>query len=199
MKYLNINTAVLMLFSTCYCFQACTSSSSFVENHAKFMEGNHKTAENEVNEKDIDFSLLSQLDSTELHTLLNSYLSIKEALVYAKSIEAQREADRLMGFLGQRKENKPLQTMKSSLRHIAETDDIVHQREYFDGLSSWMYRLLKISEKPYGTLYQQYCPKALSNKGAYWLSTSSVIENPYFNEKHLSCGEISETLTDLGK
>jgi hypothetical protein len=35
---------------------------------------------------------------------------------------------------------------------------------------------------------------AFNKKGAYWLSESKVIRNPYFGEKMLDCGETRETL-----
>lgn len=45
------------------------------------------------------------------------------------------------------------------------------------------------------TLYKQYCPMALNDKGAYWLSAQSDIKNPYFGDAMLTCGEVQETLT----
>jgi hypothetical protein len=41
-----------------------------------------------------------------------------------------------------------------------------------------------------GTIYKQYCPMAFSNTGAYWLSESKEIRNPYFGDKMLKCGRI---------
>jgi Cu(I)/Ag(I) efflux system membrane fusion protein len=38
-----------------------------------------------------------------------------------------------------------------------------------------------------------FCPMALKNKGAYWIQTDSTVNNPYFGEKMLRCGEIKET------
>jgi Cu(I)/Ag(I) efflux system membrane fusion protein len=44
------------------------------------------------------------------------------------------------------------------------------------------------------TVYYQFCPMANNNKGAYWLSESKVIRNPYFGEKMINCGETKEIL-----
>ena len=42
--------------------------------------------------------------------------------------------------------------------------------------------------------YRQFCPMALGNKGAYWLSDKKPIRNPYFGDAMLTCGETKETL-----
>jgi len=41
--------------------------------------------------------------------------------------------------------------------------------------------------------YLTFCPMAFKNKGAYWIQTDSVVNNPYYGEKMLRCGEIKET------
>jgi len=43
-------------------------------------------------------------------------------------------------------------------------------------------------------VYYQFCPMAIDNKGAYWLSEESDIKNPYFGDAMLTCGETKETL-----
>ena len=41
-----------------------------------------------------------------------------------------------------------------------------------------------------GTIYKQYCPMAFNNEGAYWLSESKDIMNPYFGDRMLKCGRV---------
>ena len=45
------------------------------------------------------------------------------------------------------------------------------------------------------TVYYQFCPMAFNEKGAFWLSTTKEISNPYFGDQMLTCGEIKETLS----
>ncbi len=47
------------------------------------------------------------------------------------------------------------------------------------------------SEMPY---YLTYCPMAFDFKGAFWLQTSDIVDNSYFGEAMLRCGEIKQTL-----
>jgi Cu(I)/Ag(I) efflux system membrane fusion protein len=39
---------------------------------------------------------------------------------------------------------------------------------------------------------------ALGDKGAYWLSEIKEINNPYFGEEMLRCGEITKTIRTKG-
>lgn len=43
--------------------------------------------------------------------------------------------------------------------------------------------------------YEQYCPMADDNNGAYWLSESNKVLNPYFGSSMLNCGEIKNEIT----
>ena len=68
------------------------------------------------------------------------------------------------------------------------------QRSYFAKLSS---AILNVS-KAFGvinlTYYEIYCPMANDGSGAYWLSKERVIRNPYFGEKMLGCGEVTNII-----
>ncbi|WP_010229981.1 DUF3347 domain-containing protein [Gillisia marina] len=43
-------------------------------------------------------------------------------------------------------------------------------------------------------LYVLHCPMANSNKGAFWLSASSEVKNPYYGSAMLTCGEVKDTI-----
>ncbi len=48
-------------------------------------------------------------------------------------------------------------------------------------------------------LYVQFCPMADDNNGAYWLSTSKDILNPYYGSMMLTCGSVKETIGEEKK
>lgn len=78
--------------------------------------------------------------------------------------------------------------------HISDNvGDIAHQREHLVTLSKDFYDIAKTfgTEKP---LYKVFCSMYDDNKGAYWLSDSKEIKNPYYGASMLSCGEIQEEL-----
>ena len=44
-------------------------------------------------------------------------------------------------------------------------------------------------------LFVQYCPMAFDDKGADWISDIQDIQNPYFGDKMMRCGFVTDTLT----
>src|SRR6185436_16506527 len=79
--------------------------------------------------------------------------------------------------------------------HIRGTDDIEHQREHFISLSKNMYAVAKAFNTNAANIYYQFCPMANGGKGAYWLSETEAIHNPYFGKKMSSCGSTKETIS----
>ncbi|WP_240452853.1 MULTISPECIES: DUF3347 domain-containing protein [Sphingobacterium] len=78
--------------------------------------------------------------------------------------------------------------------HIADNKgDIAHQRAHLVTLSKRFYDIAKEfgTEKP---MYKVFCSMYDNNKGAFWLSDSKEIKNPYYGEEMLSCGEVQEEL-----
>lgn len=85
-------------------------------------------------------------------------------------------------------------TMKSAISEAEQISKspLEKQREQFNLLSQNLIKLIKIT----GTikkLYVDYCPKYQNGKGGVWLSELKEIQNPYFGNKLLDCGQIKET------
>ncbi len=84
-------------------------------------------------------------------------------------------------------------TMYSGLKEITSTTNIEDQKRNFALFNVGLYQ----SIKAFGIrneVYRQYCPMANGDKGAFWLSNIENIENPYFGDDMLKCGETRETL-----
>jgi len=43
-------------------------------------------------------------------------------------------------------------------------------------------------------VYEQFCPMAENNTGAFWLSLQEQIKNPYLGQKMLKCGNVESTI-----
>jgi Cu(I)/Ag(I) efflux system membrane fusion protein len=84
--------------------------------------------------------------------------------------------------------------MDAALKEMQATDDIEAQRTAFKNLSDNLYKSIKAFGLGGVTAYYEYCPMAFNDTGAYWLSDNSVVRNPYFGDKMLSCGSVEETL-----
>lgn len=84
--------------------------------------------------------------------------------------------------------------IKENAEHIKDnTGKIDHQREHFEMLSKDIYDLVKA----FGagkTIYKDFCPMAFDQKGAFWLSETKEIKNPYFGSEMSECGEVKEEL-----
>src|SRR5690554_289955 len=78
--------------------------------------------------------------------------------------------------------------------HIGDNiGNIAHQREHLVLLSKDFYDIAK----EFGTekfMYKVFCSMYDGDKGAYWLSDSKEVKNPYYGEMMLTCGEVQEEL-----
>jgi Cu(I)/Ag(I) efflux system membrane fusion protein len=142
---------------------------------------------------------------SQLKTAFNNYLEVKNALVKDDSKKVADDAKKLLDKLNLidmtlLKDNnahnhwmKLEKELKSSTKSIAETSDIKEQRNHFKHLSSHLgtaIQLFGVNEK----VYNQFCPMADKNKGAYWLSKEEKVLNPYFGDAMLTCGEVKQVI-----
>jgi hypothetical protein len=133
--------------------------------------------------------------------ITNAYFGVKNALAAGNGTEAENKAKGLLTALSlpetglkpdqQKIFNSYADKLKFDSRHISETTVIDHQREHFASLSKNLYEVLKGLKMNNSTVYEQYCPM----KKAYWLSETSKIKNPYYNDKEMAtCGKVTATL-----
>ena len=87
-----------------------------------------------------------------------------------------------------------LKAMETSLTSIESSSDLETQREAFSMLSEMLYKSIKAYGLGGATAYYEFCPMARDNQGAFWLSDAEEIRNPYFGDKMLTCGNVTETL-----
>lgn len=75
---------------------------------------------------------------------------------------------------------------------ITEDTRIEKQREAFEAVTADIETMLEGALES-GAIYKQFCPMAFNNKGAYWLSNTKEIRNPYFGDMMLKCGRVDTT------
>lgn len=140
----------------------------------------------------------------QLTSFVQSYLSIKDALVKTNAQETQKAISPAkaslakvdMKLLEGQAHNiwmDLLKTIQGSLDKIAQTADVEEQRKHFESLSDNLIEAVEYFGVVENTFYRQYCPMAFRDKGAYWLSGEKEIRNPYFGDMMLTCGEVKET------
>jgi Cu(I)/Ag(I) efflux system membrane fusion protein len=84
--------------------------------------------------------------------------------------------------------------MNEKVNTISKSESIDTQRTAFSGLSDQLYKAIKTFRLMGKTVYYQFCPMFNNGKGAYWVSNTKEIRNPYYGNKMIDCGETKETL-----
>lgn len=84
--------------------------------------------------------------------------------------------------------------LSESLNRMKASSDIEQQRVAYADFSDALYSAIKMFGTTGETIYYQFCPMARKGGGAYWLSDTKEIKNPYYGEAMSTCGETKETL-----
>lgn len=84
------------------------------------------------------------------------------------------------------------QSITNALAKIVKSEGIENQRENFEELSKFMITGVELFGVKKEKVYKAYCPMASKDQGAYWLSEKPEIQNPYYGESMLACGEVKE-------
>jgi len=84
--------------------------------------------------------------------------------------------------------------LDNQINLIVSGGKIEDQRIAFTLFNDNFYKAIKAFSLMGKTVYYQFCPMMSNGKGAYWLSETKDIRNPYYGESMLTCGETRETL-----
>ncbi len=141
--------------------------------------------------------------------ILNSYFELKDALVSEDTVKANASAATLwlnaedlnVSEIAGDTTNMIAETARlfamnigGSARSLAEKNNIDQKRREFYNISDALWSLTRTVRYDGGKIYYQFCPMAFDNAGAYWLSRTREIRNPYFGDKMLKCGEVTDSL-----
>jgi Cu(I)/Ag(I) efflux system membrane fusion protein len=140
----------------------------------------------------------------QLGKVMNQYLLMKDAFVAnksnyvtanAKTLKNQLEKVDMALLSGQVNKDwmEFLSKLDAAIEQIITAKDIEIQREGFANFNLVLYYVIKEYGLTGETIYYQYCPMAFDSRGAFWFSEKKEIENPYFGDAMLKCGETRET------
>ncbi len=143
----------------------------------------------------------------QLGQVFDSYIDIKEALVADDASTVVMNSNVLMNRLSELDQkllpgkpdiehmNQVKKGMQLSADAMVRTTNIEEQRKYFKVLSTHLTNAVQM----YGVgqkIYNQYCPMADDDMGAYWLSDNKNVLNPYFGSAMLSCGSVKQVIEE---
>ena len=120
--------------------------------------------------------------------VFHNYQQMRMALVNSDAEEVIKAAGNLAESFTEDREEMHLMA-----KALEEIDDIEKQRELFSQFTEKVEPMFKESLSE-GTIYKQFCPMAFEGKGGYWISNVEEIKNPYYGDKMLKCGKVTETI-----
>ena len=140
-----------------------------------------------------------------LADLQAAYLELKDAFTASDSKAVSEKIEQFSGKLpafqaGSPKNPKAAefwrqigQMLRKFADDLEKNGDLENRRTVFAEISEQMIGASRAfgSAEP---VFVQFCPMARQDKGAFWLSRSAEIRNPYYGEKMLSCGEVKEEI-----
>jgi membrane fusion protein, copper/silver efflux system len=136
--------------------------------------------------------------------IAEAYFEVKNALVNDDAESVQKAAGKVTGAIAK----VQMSLLEGDAHHhwmalqkqleeasgiISETSDIEKQREHFNMLSEAILETTESFGLETDRAYRLFCPMAFDNKGAFWLSESDEVLNPYFGNMMLRCGEVKQT------
>tara|TARA_B100001063_G_scaffold6682_1_gene5008 strand:+ start:3630 stop:4166 length:537 start_codon:yes stop_codon:yes gene_type:complete len=146
----------------------------------------------EINES--EFAIKSSYDND----IIGQYLRIKDALVATNAEEAANAAKSMKNILLNENDiSVNLRNLNLIIEEIIDNKDIKSKRVSFYELSKSLIKEFKnksIETKEGQDIYIQFCPMAMNNKGAIWLSAEYNVLNPYYGETMLKCGVVRDTI-----
>ncbi|TKK66288.1 DUF3347 domain-containing protein [Ilyomonas limi] len=196
-----VSTAIAVI-----AFAACNSGNNpSTDNSNSTADTSQSTMPAASNETSGQASNTQTNNAASIKEIVTGYLQLKNALANDDSKEAanggkavvaaMQKFDKSSLTAEQKKDYEDMESaMKENAEHIGENaGKIDHQREHFDMLSQDLYDMVK----EYGagqSLYKDFCPMYNDNKGAFWLSETKEIKNPYLGKKMPTCGEVKEEM-----
>ena len=172
--------------------------------NSKKSTGNQNSSNDTLSNSQVD-STKSASNSSPISELVSQYLQIKNGLANDNGMDAATAGKVFVEAIAkvstasftpdQKKKWDDISAdAKEMAQHIGKNaDKLEHQREHFEMLSTDMYDLVKT----FGAgqvLYRDFDSMYNSGKGAFWLSETKEIKNPYMGKAMSDSGSIKEEI-----
>jgi len=172
------------------------------------MGGGNEMESQQSSKKKTDKEKVPMDFKMQLGKVMDEYLKLKDAFVSSdeKAVEAaaKKTLDALdkvdMTLLKGNAHNqwmKLQKPIKDNLNGIIQMKGMEMKRSHFSIVSDKLTKAIEqfgVHSNATSALYLEFCPMAFDNKGAFWISETKEIKNPYLGEAMLSCGEVKKEL-----
>jgi membrane fusion protein, copper/silver efflux system len=123
-----------------------------------------------------------------LRQVIDAYLPVAKALADDDDEAAKQAAAKLVALSDD--DLRPL------AEAVAAAGEIKDRRAAFQPLSDRLIALIREhGTDAVGNAYVVHCPMAFGNTGGDWISAKPEVLNPYFGDRMLTCGTVTDTLS----
>lgn len=144
-------------------------------------------------------------NTVSIKAIISAYLQLKNAFTKDNTTGAATAGTALEAVFKNFDKSALTATQKKTFEDVVDDarehaehigmngGNIVHQREHFELLSKDVYDLIKV----FGTeqvLYKDFDQMVNKGKGAFWISETKEIKNPYMGKAMSNSGSIKEVL-----
>ena len=164
--------------------QSCKNTTAKEESQAKTKAATTEKPKYKAANTDVKFK------DPKIAAVYSAYIDLKTELVNTDPAAASKSAETLLTALSN--VGVAEETFLAA-QFVVESKTVDAQREGFERVTAAIEPMI-VENIEGGIIYKQYCPMAFSNKGAYWLSNSQEIYNPYFGDMMLRCGRVADSL-----
>jgi len=123
--------------------------------------------------------------------IYNAYLDVKASLV---NTDDESSAMTSKAFFALLNGDEKYKVIHLTTIPFIEATTVKERRVIFEKVSIAVENQIAKEKITSGAIYKQYCPMAFNGKGAYWLSNSNEVRNPYFGDQMLKCGVVEEEI-----
>ncbi|AFD07574.1 DUF3347 domain-containing protein [Solitalea canadensis] len=168
---------------------ACDGQAKKAENHEGHDHSSHDGHSHEATVQNTSPTGPS-FNSDALNNVYGHYIHLKNNLVASNEAESKTAAAALKTAIADLKDAEVLKAAEQT----AAATNLEGIRASFNDLSKQIERVIKSTGVKSGEVYVEFCPMANNDKGGFWLSNSSEIQNPYYGDQMMKCGSVEETL-----
>lgn len=174
--------------------------------------GETKMNKEEMSEMDKDEKIVSKSFSKnvspsfkkQVSSFVEAYLKMKDSFVKSDEKIVENDAKNVLSSLSKIDMTllkgdahnhwmKLHKTLEDNLNGIINMKGIEMKRSHFSIVSDKLTETIeKFGINSESSVYLEFCPMAFDNKGAFWISNSKEIRNPYFGDMMLKCGEVKK-------
>ena len=132
-----------------------------------------------------------EIPAEQAAQLTEPYLTMQSALASDDLDAAKAQAKAMMAITGHSG------SLPEMLHNMLAAETLGAFRiPHFEMLSNALISAAKANPETFDSdLFVMHCPMANDNQGADWLQSTQPLQNPYFGEMMLKCGEVKEELT----